>query len=239
MWFETITYEVLVANEVSDGILERKPYIYIPFAALDDVSSREPQRSRRSDSGGNSGDHQNPVLGLCRFVFAVDQIPYTFKFERKRMTQLGHSAANDGCYLHDRPTQLLTWSYKCFSCFITYDAQQHDHANRSSFLLMVGDVFVMIACWICSLVRSGDSGGATPSSSRGSYPELETNKDAGVFHVLEEDALLTLCNKGTWWLMVEDDDIMYIVLDRFELSRGNPMYLAGTRLNHSAKATDC
>ena len=25
--------------------------------------------------------------------------------------------------------------------------------------------------------------------------------------------------------------------ERFELSRGNPMYLAGTRLNHSAKAT--
>lgn len=32
---------------------------------------RESQRSRRSDSGGNSGDHQNPVLGLCRFVFGV------------------------------------------------------------------------------------------------------------------------------------------------------------------------
>ena len=35
---------------------------------------------------------------------------------------------------------------------------------------------------------------------------------------------------------------MYIILflfvpERFELSRGNPMYLAGTRLNHSAKAT--
>ena len=27
--------------------------------------------------------------------------------------------------------------------------------------------------------------------------------------------------------------------ERFELSRGNPMYLAGTRLNHSAKATTC
>ena len=25
--------------------------------------------------------------------------------------------------------------------------------------------------------------------------------------------------------------------ERFELSRGNPMYLAGTRLNHSAKAS--
>ncbi|KAG2407453.1 Amidophosphoribosyltransferase protein [Vigna angularis] len=32
---------------------------------------REPQRSRRGDSGGNTGDHQNPVLGLCRFVLGV------------------------------------------------------------------------------------------------------------------------------------------------------------------------
>ena len=29
----------------------------------------------------------------------------------------------------------------------------------------------------------------------------------------------------------------YTTPERFELSRGNPMYLAGTRLNHSAKAT--
>jgi len=32
---------------------------------------REPQRSRRSESGGNIGGHQNPVLGLCWFVLGV------------------------------------------------------------------------------------------------------------------------------------------------------------------------
>ncbi|QCD80225.1 hypothetical protein DEO72_LG2g546 [Vigna unguiculata] len=42
---------------------------------------REPQRSRRSESGGNIGGHQNPVLVKSRD--SVDQVPYIFQFEKK------------------------------------------------------------------------------------------------------------------------------------------------------------
>ncbi len=51
---------------------------------------------------------------------------------------------------------------------------------------------------------------------------------------------IAILTDGTSCMMkkrVSDDKQKNTLPERFELSREDPMYLAGTRLNHSAKAT--